>query len=311
MSSGTATPQLIRMRMKIAVIVASINRAEEVGQLLHHLSRQTVPPAQIILSVESAADVPNLDLRVANAMARWQSRITVVTGPRGLPRQRNRGLAAVLDGIDLALFYDDDFLPTPTALAGIARLFALHPEIAGATGLVLRDGVGCGGLDYKTACAALDSHASPTQPMIEDCDELYGCNMVVRCKAVADLRFDENLPLYAWQEDVDFAGQLLKKGRVVRSNAFAGVHRGVIKSRSPGLMLGYSQMVNPSYLVKKGTMRPRKAVTLMVKNFLANHGKALFPEAHIDRIGRARGNWLGIWHILRGQADPARALQLK
>lgn len=287
--------------MNIAVIVASIRRAEEVRQLLRHLGNQTLPPAQIILSVESDADVPD----------GFDGLITVLTGQRGLPRQRNRGLAAVLNSADLALFYDDDFLPAPSALAGVAQLFASHPAIVGATGLVLRDGVGYGGLDYQTACAAVAAHVPPAQPLIMDCDELYGCNMVVRCSAVEDVRFDENLPLYAWQEDVDFAGQLLRKGRVVRTDAFAGVHRGVVKSRSPGLMLGYSQMVNPSYLVKKGTMRPRKAATLMVKNFLANHAKALFPEPHIDRAGRARGNWVGLWDIMRGEADPARALSLK
>ena len=44
--------------MKIAVAVASIRRPEEIGQLLSRLERQTVRPAQIILSLELRADAP-------------------------------------------------------------------------------------------------------------------------------------------------------------------------------------------------------------------------------------------------------------
>ena len=75
-------------------------------------------------------------------------------------------------------------------------------------------------------------------------------------------------------------------------------------ARSPGVPLGYSQMVNPIYLARKGTMKYPTALAQMGRNFLANHAKALRPEPHIDRAGRVRGNWIGIWSILRGRVDP-------
>jgi hypothetical protein len=74
--------------------------------------------------------------------------------------------------------------------------------------------------------------------------------------------------------------------------------------------LGFSQIVNPVYLVNKGTMRPAKALKLMVKNLAANHLKSIRPEAFIDRAGRVRGNWLGLMHLLSGKSDPGAILRL-
>ncbi len=289
--------------MNVAVIVASVSRGEEIGQLLAQLARQTLLPVKIILSVERQEDLP----------AVLDPLVQIVMGRKGLTAQRNRGLDALQGAADVVVFYDDDFLPTPTALEGMARLFAKYPDIAGATGMVLRDGVKQGGIPYDAALAVVNGQRGPGGAVysVTPVDELYGCNMAFRTSALQGLRFDEKLPLYAWQEDVDFAGQLLRKGRVVKTNAFAGVHRGVSKGRSPGLALGFSQMVNPAYLVRKGTMRPKKAALLMTRNLLANHVRALKPEPFIDRFGRARGNWLGLWYILSGKSDPTAMLSLR
>jgi len=290
--------------MRIGLVVASVSRGAEIGQLLRLIGRQTVQPTRIVLSVERAADLPEVFDR---------ERVEVIMGPKGLTGQRNRGLERVLGDTDVVVFYDDDFLPARDALAGIQALFRDNPGIVGATGLVIRDGVTQGGLSYEDSWAAVEQYERQREPLPirnVETDSTYGCNMAFRCSAVADLRFDENLPLYAWQEDVDFAGQLLKKGSIVSSSAFAGVHRGVNKGRSPGLPLGFSQMINPVYLVRKGTMRRGKAIRLMVKNLIANHARAVRPEPHIDRVGRLRGNWLGLYHLATGRCDPRDILRL-
>lgn len=286
---------------RIAVVVATLSRPEETGMLLTHLARQSHAPAQIILSVESAADLPE----------HVPPQCEVITGPRSLTAQRNRGLERALAQSDIVVFFDDDFIPADDALAGIALLFGAHPDIVGATGEVLRDGVKLGGISYREARIALAARPGSTPLQIENTDAAYGCNMAFRSAAIGELRFDEVLPLYGWQEDVDFTGQLLRRGRVVKTNAFAGVHRGVAKGRTPGLKLGYSQIVNPHYLVRKGTMGARKAGILAAKNLIANHAKLLRPEPFIDRAGRARGNWLGLWHVVTGRAHPGRALELR
>jgi len=294
----------VSLPLRIAVIVASIRRAEEISHLLAHLFAQSFLPSAIILSVEAPTDLPD----------NLPAGVEIVMGPKGLTRQRNRGLERALSRSDVVVFFDDDFIPDREALAGMARLFEQAPDIVGATGLVLRDGVKLGGISYEEAAAAVRQHEVrdvAAQPLeISLTSELYGCNMAFRSDAIGALRFDEALPLYGWQEDVDFTGQIMRCGYTVKTNAFAGVHRGVNKGRTRGVSLGYSQMVNPVYLVRKGTMHPAKALRLMIKNFLANHGKLVRPEPFIDRAGRCQGNWRGIFDLLRGRCDPEAVLTL-
>jgi len=289
--------------MRIAVVVASLNRPEEIGQLLLALKAQSLQPSAIVLSVASNADLPpNLPPDVE-----------IVMGGAGSSAQRNRGMELVLERSDAVVFFDDDFIPTKDALTGISRFFTTFPDAVGATGLVLHDGVKEGGITYESALQIVRAYeAGPELPLRnEDFLFAYGCNMAFRTSAIGKIRFDENLPLYGWQEDMDFAGQISVHGKVIRTTSFAGVHRGVNKGRSSGVMLGFSQIINPTYLVRKGTMRPKKAATLIVKNLIANHVKVLMPEPFIDRSGRLRGNWLGLFHLLRGHADPTAVLSYR
>jgi hypothetical protein len=41
-----------------------------------------------------------------------------------------------------------------------------------------------------------------------------------------------------------------------------------------------------------------------------NAARAAWPEPHVDRAGRLRGNLLAVWDLLRGRASPGRILEL-
>jgi len=300
----TVTPPPGARIERIAVIVASIGRADEIGQLLAALARQILQPSHIVLSVVSQADLPSA----------LPPGVVVLMGQPGLTLQRNRGLEHVLGQCDAVVFYDDDFLPAKNALQGIAQFFESSPEIVGGSGLVLRDGVTGGGLNYEEALQIVYDFEARPAPALRIGDKFfaYGCNMALRASAIGNLRFDETLPLYGWQEDIDFASRIAAHGKFVHTNAFAGVHRGVNKARSPGRRLGYSQIVNPVYLVRKGTMDWRKAAIIMSKNLAANIVKSLKPEPLIDRRGRLKGNFLGLADIiLRRKSDPMAVLSIK
>ena len=290
--------------LRLAVVTASLGRPGELTELQDALAAQTTPPALWVLSLESMQDAPESLTPGAE----------VILGSRGLCAQRNRGIEAVKRRADIVVFFDDDFIPSRYALEGIAALFAFNPDVVGATGHVLADGITRGGLTIEVAkqiLSAYDAEPQPSAMSARDVHTAYGCNMAFRLSAlVDDLRFDERLPLYGWQEDVDFAGRVRECGRMVATNAFAGVHRGVTRGRMPGRRLGFSQIVNPVYLVRKGSMRWSHAAWLMLRNLGANHLRMIAPEPHIDRRGRAIGNWLGLAHILRGRADPGVVLSV-
>lgn len=290
-------------QMRIAVVIATLGRPTEVGQLLAALRTQTHPPCAIVLSVTADTDLP----------AALPPSVEVVKGAKGLTAQRNRGMALVIDGCDIVAFFDDDYVPSRRALEGIAALFTTHPDIVGADGHLLADGIGSAGVSYEEALALVDAYdrAAMQEPRIKgDAFGLYGCNMAFRSAAIAQTRFDENLPLYGWQEDIDFAARLLPRGRLVKTCGFAGVHRGVKGARNSGMKFGYSQIINPLYLVRKKTMPAPYAVQLILRNIGLNHVRMLRPEPWVDRWGRVRGNWLGLWHVLTGRIDPRLVLEL-
>ncbi|WP_417585474.1 glycosyltransferase family 2 protein [Pelagibacterium sp.] len=292
--------------LKIAVIIASIGRPGNVATLLRILSQQSVLPSQVILSIEKDVDAPPQEqLPGLN--------VKYVLGPRGMTAQRNRGLERLSADTDIVIFYDDDFVPSTFALEGIGRFFLDHQEVAGATGVLLADGILGAGISPQ---AALEKVAKADRMQAEIRTDilayrkaLYGCNMAYRLSMIQGLRFDEALPLYGWLEDIDFGGQI--QHPMAYTNAFTGVHCGEKRGReTSGKRLGYSQVCNPVYLWRKGTADKATMRKQILRNILANHVKLFFPEPWVDRKGRAIGNWIATFDLLCGKAHPGRILDL-
>lgn len=288
----------------IAVVIASLGRPETVGEVVSCLRRQSRPADRIVLSVTSEADLPTgIDL----------DDMDILYGSKGLCAQRNRSLELLQNDYDYIVFFDDDYVPSRYALEGIERYFEDQPGIVGISGNMLKDGIGGPGVSFDEAVKIVedyDRQPAPDVEIIEEVDGLYGCNMAFRASTIGDKRFDENLPAYGWLEDNDFSNRLMPHGKLVYTTAFAGVHCGVKKARSPGLRLGYSQIANPVYLARKGTVTWRKALKLMSRNFLANHAKTFTPEPWVDRWGRCKGNWRALRHALTGKLSPLYILEL-
>ena len=181
-------------------------------------------------------------------------------------------------------------------------------------GRLVADGINSAGIPLDRAerlIAPWDRRPPPATPAIlNDLHGLYGCNMAFRASAIGAMRFDERLPLYGWQEDIDFSARLRPMGRLCRSDAFTGIHCGLKSARASGLRLGYSQVANPVYLAHKGTMRRAHSARLIAGNVAVNLLRSLYQEPWIDRRGRVRGNWLALRHAASGTLRPEHVLQL-
>lgn len=273
------------------------------------LCRQTRQPDRIIVSTAFRDDYPHDKAAPVGATA-VQPAVELICGTRGASVQRNVILDC-LEEEDLILFLDDDFLMASDYLAELERVFIEHQDIVGVTGLVLRDGVLGPGLGLAEGRAALESAPDDTPSMV-DVNNGYGCNMAFRLAPIRKhgVRFDARLPLYSWLEDVDFSRQLAPCGRIVRAASLRGVHLGVKMGRTSGIRFGYSQIANPIYLNRKGTIRRGHAMRMMTRNVLANLGKSLTPEPWVDRRGRLQGNLLAFGDLLRHRLDPERVLSL-
>ncbi|MER8830510.1 glycosyltransferase [Mesorhizobium sp. M0938] len=288
--------------MKMVVIVATFGRREQVARLLAQLERQTRLPDAVIISAPDAGHVPD------NIVCRFP--VSSIFGKTGLPAQRNIALDVAGDRFDVITFFDDDFIPADDYLEGVSKAFDQQPDWAVVTGNVLKDGATTAGLTWDQGIQALREAGTATDARGVDQLSAYGCNMSIRAAFINSLRFDERLVLYGWQEDVDFTSQLRARGRVVSLRSIRGVHLGVKSGRVNGVRFGYSQVANPIYLIRKGTVPLTVAVKLMGKNLLANLALSLWPESYIDRRGRLRGNLLALSHVARGRVQPEYILEI-
>jgi hypothetical protein len=290
--------------VQIAVIIATKGRPQAVNQLLRLLEEQTRPPSLVVVSAAEHADIQE---SMPSTMM-----VEYMFGPAGLTRQRNRALERTRDRSDIVVFFDDDFAPSPTWLEHCANAFTSDGSVVGMCGLVLRDGAQTQEISWEEARRLI--HDSPpahgTAPLVPEPAGLYGCNMAYRVSAIRHVVFDERLVLYGWLEDKDFSRSAGKIGRLVTCNAMVGVHLGIKSGRVSGTKYGYSQVVNAWYLHKKGMLTSMEAWSNIGKALLANSAKAFWPEKHIDRLGRLKGNLIGLGNMMLGHCRPEKAAEL-
>jgi GT2 family glycosyltransferase len=297
------------VNLATVVVIATKGRPKELANLLDTLELQTVPPDMIVVSACDQSDI---------APGRSNKKdVETIFGPPGLPIQRNRALSMVREKCDIVVFFDDDFIPSRYWIEHIRMLFASRPDVAGVTGRVLADGVRAGGLEWsdgQSIVEAIDSSskriASIDASRLQDYSSAYGCNMAFRTKSIAHAAFDERLVLYGWLEDRDFTFQVKAKGRMIRTDAVWGVHLGSKRSRTPGLKFGYAQVVNPWYLMRKGSMTAMDTCRHITRGLIANTLGLFLPNSHVDRWGRLRGNLIGIRDIASQRWAPERILDL-
>jgi GT2 family glycosyltransferase len=294
-------------KLRIAVGIATAGRRQILSRTLDLIARQTRLPDALFVSPAAVEDVD------AASLDRLPFEAKVRQGKRGLTSQRNEILRE-LDAFDVIVFFDDDFFPKLDYLAEIERLFLGNAAVVAVTGRPIVDGANGPGVESEAALAMLaaDEKNAADRDFVPTYGT-YGCNMAFRVDPIrrSGAQFDENLPLYGWQEDIDFSRQLAGFGRIVDSKALRGVHLGAKGGRTSGVKVGYSQIANPVYLIRKGTVSFGFAGPLVWRNVLANLSKSFWPEPWIDRKGRLLGNCLALRDLVTGRISPQRILELK
>jgi glycosyltransferase involved in cell wall biosynthesis len=295
-------------RLKVGVGIATAGRREVVSETINLLARQIRLPESLILCPASCEDLDQTSLD------NFPVPTLVVSGAKGLTAQRNQILAAAVN-LDVIVFFDDDFFPSPDYLAQVERLFQRYPELVGTTGFPVMDGANGPGFSIQEGLSKFAAIAQPprTDEVISDIDGTYGCNMAFRLDPIRKhhIQFDEDLPLYGWQEDIDFSCQIYARGRILQSDFLRGIHLGTKRGRQSGVRFGYSQIANPVYLIRKGTMRSSYAKSIMWRNVAANILRSFWSEPWIDRRGRLKGNILALVDVVTGRLSPRRILDMK
>ncbi len=302
--------------MNVYIVVATKGRPVETHALLTQLTNQQYPVVETIVVGNEQSDIAGLsehDLVQSN-------KASLHLAPIGSCTQRNigldviRGVEAQADGKNwVVIFFDDDFRPAPNWVGSCVNAFETNKELVGMTGYVLADGVTKSGYSESEAIDYISGKLAPDNPMPQNLaplKSLYGCNMAFRGDYAIDARFDEDLPLYGWLEDVDFSNRALDIGQLRCITECRGVHLGASKGRTSGVRFGYSQVANPRFLIKKGTMQLRDGLKLMTKNIFSNIFHTLTLNQSKDYQGRLVGNGKAFKDLLMAKCSPRNILDI-
>ena len=293
--------------MKISVVIASKGRPNDLCLWLSHMKKQTRVPDNLIWAVTSPEDFECGEFYSEQKGIN----LDIIYSDPGLCVQRNNALKFIACDADIVAFFDDDYIPHVGCVEGILKVFEAFPSACGLTGLLIDDGANTKGIDLVDAVNMVSSYVRIDGDIkLKRVRSLYGCNMAMRTKYISGMFFDENLPLYAWQEDFDFTVRLAERGDIYWTNGFAGLHRGAKGGRVSGIRLGYSQIANVHYLINKGTMPLFRGLKMMAGNFIKNTIRSICPEPWIDRKGRMIGNFIAIADVLLSRVNTKKIIDL-
>ncbi|RRA47249.1 glycosyltransferase family 2 protein [Acidipila sp. EB88] len=293
-------------RLSIAIGIATSGRPVILAETLQDLARQTRRPDQVFVLYSKPEDIGNLEAQLPG--------MHFGKAQGGLCEKRNQILDAAA-GFDLIFFMDDDFYLDPGYLQAMEQAFLEDSTLVAGSGIVLADGARGPGLKLADARSVLSraEQQGVARHSRHTAFNTYGCNMCFRLATIRQhsVRFDEKLPAYGWYEDIDFSRRMARFGSVMRLDNALGVHLGAKVGRVSGVRLGYSQVINPFYLARKGSFPWSNALRSVGRNMLANIVRSIRPESYVDRRGRLRGNAMAMLDLLRGRLRPDRILHMR
>jgi GT2 family glycosyltransferase len=178
---------------RIAVLIPTYRRREDLKRCLDAVAQQVRSPEQIIVVARPE------DLEAHGVLAEFRSAqlIIVQVATPGVVAALNAGLQAVR--ADVVAFTDDDAAPRPDWLQRIAEHFRKNPSLGGVGG---RDWIFQHGRPERGAKRVVGvitwygrcvgNHHLGIGP-IREVDSLKGVNMSFRVSALEGIRFDERL----------------------------------------------------------------------------------------------------------------------
>ena len=295
--------------MKIGLVIASHGRPVILQQVMTHLLLQRRVPDEIVISAVGHDDI--------SAAIATDFRVRSVFGSVGLTCQRNRGISCLIDTADVIAFIDDDFLVGDDYFLNMERIFEQDDSIVGVNGEIIADGANSPGFTFEEGLRLGQQYRlRKTMPVTRELSGRYaeGCNGIIACRTanIGSIRFDEPLPLYGWQEDLDFCGALRRSGRLVRTNLVWGIHLRTKRGKGSEVRTRvFTGCQSSLYCSGRATCHLPMHSNWLRRTSSPTRIKSIRPESYVDRRGRLRGNFIGMFHLMTGRLTPEYILKLK
>lgn len=238
------------------LVLATVDRVDEVGLLLESLERQSHTAFRVLLVDQ------NDDDRLEPLLSEHPSLETIrLRSERGLSRARNAALK--LTRADLVAFPDDDCIYPDDLLARIARRFADEPALDGLTGRAA---------DASGSSAASWSREAATLDRTNLWNRAISYTIFLRGPVVRELDgFDEKLGLGSGEatssgEEIDLLLQALERGaRIDFDPDLVVLHEERAHSPAALRALGARDGASIGYLLRKHRYPLRAVVRMLVR----------------------------------------------
>lgn len=288
--------------LKIAFVVPTKDRPEDLRKMLESVVRQTRQPDQLIVVDGSDPPVKEIVEAFPDLHADY-----VRIFPPSLSRQRNAGMAHVRADISLAGYLDDDIVLEPEAVERMLAFWGkAAPDIGGAafniTNAPMPNWITLKrwfDIDDPRPGKVLPSGCVSTlgsRPENVAVDWLCGGATVWRREVIDNYPYDEWFVGTGYMEDVDFSFNVGAKYRLVLVTGARLAHYSPPVRPDRQYLLGRWQVVNRMYFVRKYRHRGMSIARAWWACFgmvLLNSGYALLRRER-PYWNRARGNISGI-----------------
>jgi len=294
---------------KLAFVVPTYNRPEDLRRMLTSLSEQSVQCTQCI--IVDASDEP-----VQYVLDEFPdiSFDYVRVFPPSLSEQRNAGMRKLRPEITLAGYLDDDIVLLEGALEAMLSFCNSAPENIGGARFNIEDDYVASAKWWQTLFLIRGNQMGSvlksgfTTDIGTVSHDIYthwlsgGATIWLR-KVIEEFEYDEWYEGHGYLEDLDYSYRVSKKYQlVVIANArILHLTRPLRKDRN--YLIGLWQVVNRIYFVKK---HPELSLLLcywaILGNLLLSLAVGIFkPQS--GRLNRAWGNCVGITKALTGRAE--------
>ena len=293
------------MRPRIAFIVATKDRPEELGRLWRSLLAQTRLPDEVVIVDAGARPAPPDGPRTAPPVLRH------LTSPvASAARQRNAGLDALDPSVDLVGFVDDDAVLDDDAVAETLRFFEeFGPELGGAAlNMVNHPPLDLAAVKRTPFAESLGLYArrsgavtaSGFQTMIGRVeatawtDWLPSGASVWRREIFRGHRFDAWYSGASYLEDLDFSYRVGRAYRLAVVAAARYRHLPAAGGRGSAYVFGVREVLNRIHFVRKhDELSPAKCRAALVARMAMSLAFAV-RERDLSFAARACGNAVGL-----------------
>jgi len=297
---------------KLALVVPTKDRPDDLRKLLSSLAAQTRQPDQLIIVDGSNPDIRHIIAEFPGLAVDYER-----VYPPSLSQQRNAGMQRLNPDITLAGYLDDDIVVEAQAIEAMLGFWATASTDIGGAAFNITNAARPNWIRLKTLLLVDSPQAGKMLPSgypstigVQhadlETDWLYGGATVWRRDIVNRYTYDEWFIGMGFMEDVDYSFSVRREYRlkVIAGARLAHYSHPVKPERET--LLGKWQIINRMYFVRKHHARGLSVGAAWIASAgttLLNIALALYRGSRSHWL-RARGNFQGMFSELAGRRGP-------